>query len=120
MEDFELPQASISRIVRKVLSPDVQVGKDAKSGFSKAATVFILYITATANDLARNNKRSTITAQDVIAALQELHMDDSISALEDYLAGYRKETAIRKGVASADLDSSAKSSRQAESERTGD
>jgi DNA polymerase epsilon subunit 3 len=44
--DYELPQASINRIIKAKLPENVQVGKDAKTAFSKAAGIFILYATA--------------------------------------------------------------------------
>ena len=48
--DYELPQASINRIIKNKLPESAQVGKEAKTAFSKAAGIFILYLTAAAND----------------------------------------------------------------------
>ena len=44
--DFELPQASITRIIKAQLPEQVQVSKEAKQAFSKSAGIFILYLTA--------------------------------------------------------------------------
>ena len=43
---FELPSTCINRLVKSVLAPSIVVGKEAKSSFSKAASVWILYVTA--------------------------------------------------------------------------
>ena len=44
--DYELPQASINRIIKNKLPDTANVGKEAKTAFSKAAGIFILYLTA--------------------------------------------------------------------------
>jgi DNA polymerase epsilon subunit 3 len=43
---FELPQASINRITKAKLPPGVSVTKDARYAISKAAGIFVLYVTA--------------------------------------------------------------------------
>jgi histone H3/H4 len=65
--DFEPPVACIQRVIKSVLPESVQIGKDAKAAFARSAGIFIMYITACANDFAKDNKRSTITAGDVLA-----------------------------------------------------
>jgi DNA polymerase epsilon subunit 3 len=47
-----------------------QVTKDARASFTRAAGIFIFYITHCANEFARENKRSTISAQDILNALR--------------------------------------------------
>ena len=63
--DFEPPQAVVNRIMKGVLPDSVQVTKDARSAFSRAAGVFIFYLTHCANDISKERKRSTIYASDV-------------------------------------------------------
>lgn len=46
------------------------VGKDASAAFARACGIFIIYLTACANDFAREHKRQTITANDVLAAIK--------------------------------------------------
>ena len=53
----------------------------------QAASVFILYLTTTANDICKSNKRSTITAADVLEALHEIQFDDLVPKLQEYLSG---------------------------------
>lgn len=43
---FELPAATVQRIIKSALPEGVQVGKDAKAAFCKAASIFVYYITA--------------------------------------------------------------------------
>lgn len=44
--ELDLPQASIARIVRSALPPGMSLSRESKLALSKAASVFILYITA--------------------------------------------------------------------------
>jgi histone H3/H4 len=68
--EFEPPLACIRRILKNTLPSSTNVGKDASSAFARACGIFIIYLTACANDFARENKRQTITANDVLAAIK--------------------------------------------------
>ena len=68
--EFEPPLACVRRILKHALPSSTNVGKDASSAFARSTGIFILYITACANDFARENKRQTITANDVLAAVR--------------------------------------------------
>lgn len=83
--EFEPPLSSVTKVIRRAVGDSVQVGKEAKATFTRAAGIFILYITACANDFSRDGKRSTLTANDVFAALKELDFEDMIEPLQDFL-----------------------------------
>lgn len=68
--EFEPPLACVRRILKHSLPSSTNVGKDASAAFARACGIFIIYITACANDFAREHKRQTITANDVLAAVQ--------------------------------------------------
>jgi histone H3/H4 len=68
--EFEPPLACIRRILKNALPASTNVGKDASAAFTRASGIFIIYLTACANDFARENKRQTITANDVLAAIK--------------------------------------------------
>ena len=44
--DFEPPQACIQRVIKSVLPDNAQVMKESKQAFSKAAGIFIIYVTS--------------------------------------------------------------------------
>jgi histone H3/H4 len=67
--EFEPPLACVRRILKNSL-PSSNVGKDASAAFARACGIFVIYVTACANDFARENKRQTITANDVLAAVK--------------------------------------------------
>jgi histone H3/H4 len=68
--EFEPPLACVRRILKHTLPSSTNVGKDASAAFARASGIFIIYLTACANDFARTHKRQTITANDVLAAIK--------------------------------------------------
>jgi len=68
--EFEPPLACVRRILKTSLPSSTNVGKDASAAFARASGIFIIYLTACANDFARENRRQTITANDVLAAIK--------------------------------------------------
>ncbi len=68
--EFEPPLACVRRILKNALPGSTNVGKDASSAFARACGIFIIYLTACSNDFAREHKRQTITANDVLAAIK--------------------------------------------------
>ena len=45
MPDFEPPQACIQRVIKSVLPENAQIMKESKPAYSKAAGIFIIYVT---------------------------------------------------------------------------
>lgn len=88
--EFEPPVACVRRILKKTLPSSSNVGKDAVAAFARASGIFIIYLTACANDFARENRRQTITANDVLAAIKELEFEEFAPELTAFLEGYRK------------------------------
>jgi DNA polymerase epsilon subunit 3 len=105
-KEFEVPLAAINKILKASLPEGAICSKDAKSAFSKAAGIFVLYITACANDMAKGHKRQTINAQDIMNALTELgyssflpHLDATLEKMKQEAASRKsqKDTAVKKG-----------------------
>jgi DNA polymerase epsilon subunit 3 len=95
-KQYELPVAAIGRIVKAALPDNIQVGKEAKTCFAKAAGLFILYLTDSANTFARANKRQTVSAADIMSAVEDLEFEEFIEPLHSFLDAYRKEHATNK------------------------
>jgi len=93
--DAELPKAQIKRLVKAKLpgGPDDKetlVNKEALLAFSESAKVFISYISTTANDICKEHKRQTISAEDVIKAVEELEFEQFVPQLKEFLEAYKK------------------------------
>ena len=109
-DEMSLPSAAIMRIIKSKLPDGVMVNKDAKTAFTKACSVFILYLTTmcarrapsaprvcpirdvgvrsrSAADMSKEKGRSTLTAADVLGALRDLEFDEFIPTIETCLAG---------------------------------
>jgi DNA polymerase epsilon subunit 3 len=87
--EFEPPLACVRRILKNTLPSSTNVGKDASQAFARATGIFIIYLTSCANDFARENKRQTITANDVLAATKELDFEDFLPEMTSFLDNYR-------------------------------
>lgn len=87
--EFEPPLACVRRILKHALPSSTNVGKDASAAFARATGIFIIYLTSCANDFARENKRQTITANDVLAATKELDFEEFIPEMQTFLENYR-------------------------------
>lgn len=103
MSSLEMPSAPIRKVVRavcvsplpwsdnsliwseKVLPDNIQVGKDCLALFQKASGIFILYITSAAADIANQRGRSTISFDDITAALQDCDFPELVEPVTDFL-----------------------------------
>uniref|UniRef100_A0A7S2RPE1 Transcription factor CBF/NF-Y/archaeal histone domain-containing protein n=1 Tax=Mucochytrium quahogii TaxID=96639 RepID=A0A7S2RPE1_9STRA len=86
-KEFELPHASVARILKSKLPEGVSVSREAKQAFSKSAGIFILYLTAASNEFCKDSKRQTLSAKDILEALRSLDFGDFIEPLEVALDG---------------------------------
>ncbi|KAK6926571.1 Transcription factor CBF/NF-Y/archaeal histone domain [Dillenia turbinata] len=93
----ELPKAVVRRVVKDKLSEcssiegDIAIHKDALLAFAESARIFIHYLSATANDICKESKRQTISADDVFKALEEIEFPEFVAPLKVSLGEYRKK-----------------------------
>ena len=99
-EDLNLPNAVVTRIIKDAIPDGVNISKEARLAISKAASVFVLYATSCANNLALKGKRKTISATDVISSMEDMEFDQFIEPLQQVLEEYRKEQKSKKDAAS--------------------
>mmetsp|Transcript_29343 Transcript_29343/g.95617 ORF Transcript_29343/g.95617 Transcript_29343/m.95617 type:complete len:178 (+) Transcript_29343:1182-1715(+) len=106
-ESEQLPKAHIKRLVKSKVAEvteaeagpaaegdkkkEVNIQKEALQAFQESGKLFIHYLTAAANDVCTEKKRSTIQAEDVLAALEELEFGDLAEPLREALAAFRRE-----------------------------
>ena len=94
--DFEPPLASVTRIVKSALPSNIMLTKDARAAFTRAAGVFIFYLTHCANEFCQDNNRSTISSTDVRNALKELDFDDFEAPIEEFLEFFKAQEKAHK------------------------
>lgn len=85
VEDLNLPASVVTRIIKESLPSNANVSKEARVAVAKAASIFVLYLTSTANNIATQAKRKTISGQDVLKALTESDFEQFVEVLEECL-----------------------------------
>ncbi|KAL9648473.1 hypothetical protein ABK040_014093 [Willaertia magna] len=93
---YDLPRSNILRIVKKAVSDQITPSNETKIAFSKAAVVFIMYLTATAQEQATKHKRTTLMADDVLEALDELELGEYKEELLKTLQHFRISQKAKK------------------------
>ena len=100
--EVDLPKSLLKRLIKTKLQEvdkskggegtrDFQVNKDALLAFGEAAKLFIHYLTAAANDNCKDAKRQTISAEDVMTALNDLEFGDFVEPLKHALEAFKVE-----------------------------
>jgi TATA-binding protein-associated factor Taf7 len=74
----------------------VQIAKDTKLALTKAAKVFILYVTACANDFCKSCNRTTIGVNHVHGAIEELEFKGFNEKLKQFFDEYKQEQTSKK------------------------
>merc|ERR1712029_1332807 len=95
-EDLNLPNAVVSRIIKEALPPSVKVSKGAQAAVAKAASVFVLYATSCANNVALKSNRKTIHGNDVVRAMEDMEFDKFIKPLENSLESWKDSQQKKK------------------------
>ncbi|XP_075228755.1 DNA polymerase epsilon subunit 3 Chrac-14 [Lycorma delicatula] len=90
LEDLNLPIAVVTRLIREVIPENCNVSKEARTAVAKAASVFVLFLTSTANQNAMLNNRKTINANDVLEGIKRSSFEHFVAPLQDALEGYKK------------------------------
>ncbi|KAL4291500.1 hypothetical protein GQ457_14G022890 [Hibiscus cannabinus] len=98
-QDRYLPIANISRIMKKALTANGKISKDAKDTVQECVSEFISFITREASDKCQKEKRKTINGDDLLWAMATLGFEDYIEPLKLYLARYRELEGDAKGSA---------------------
>lgn len=98
-EDLSLPASVVARIIKDALPEGVNVSKETRTAIGKAASVFILYSTACANNFALKAKRKTLGASDVFSALEDMEFETFIPELKECLEAYKQEQREKKEAA---------------------
>eukprot|EP01018_Ginkgo_biloba_P008286 Gb_24990 [translate_table: standard] len=71
-QDRFMPIANVIRIMRKVLPTHAKIFDDAKETIQECVSEFISFITSEVNDHCQKEQRNTITAEDVLWAMNKL------------------------------------------------
>nr|ACS73480.1 leafy cotyledon 1 [Pseudotsuga menziesii] len=96
-QDRFMPIANVIRIMRKVLPTHAKISDDAKETIQECVSEYISFITSEANERCQKEQRKTITAEDVLWAMNKLGFDDYVEPLTTYLQKYREIEGDHRG-----------------------
>lgn len=85
VDDLNLPNAVVSRLMKESLPDGISISKEAKTCLSRSASVFVLYLTATAVSECKKENHKTMTAKNVLDALEEIDFENFIEPLKAQL-----------------------------------
>lgn len=90
IDNFELPKALVTKIAKSAVPENTKLQKETVLSLVKGSTVFINYLTATAHDVAQSKQHKSISASDVLKALEMIEFGDLVDKLQAELQVYRE------------------------------
>ncbi|KAI0773129.1 histone-fold-containing protein [Trametes elegans] len=92
IENFELPRTVVMKLARASQVPEnTKFSKDVILAILKASTVFINYLAATAHEVASSKQHKSISATDVLKALELVEFGDIAHNIQGELQAGRQE-----------------------------
>ncbi|KAJ7282243.1 histone-fold-containing protein, partial [Mycena rebaudengoi] len=89
-QDWFLPIANVSRIMKATVTPSTKIGKDTKECLQEFVSEFISFITSQAAEDSLNEKYKTIGGKDILYAMGTLGLDNDAKVLRIPLAKLRR------------------------------
>ena len=71
------------------------MSRDVRSAVSRSASIFILYLTTCANSIATEQKRKTLSPQDIIEAVNQIGFTHFTQQLQDLLQSLQKTKEVK-------------------------
>ncbi|XP_037819632.1 DNA polymerase epsilon subunit 3 [Lucilia sericata] len=118
IEDLNLPNAVITRLIKEGLPDSANVSKEARAAIARAASVFVIFLTSTSTALARKQNHKTITATNILDALKQLEFESFVEPLTKDLEAYRKVVKDKKDKGKKDASATENGEKEAEAEAT--
>ncbi|KAL5501175.1 hypothetical protein ACEPAH_9562 [Sanghuangporus vaninii] len=112
---YELPKALVQRIARSSIPESSKLQKETVTALQKGSTVFINYLAGltsphSAHDIATSRQHKTVSASDVLKALEVIQFGDMVEPLQHELQIFRENAKNpRKSSSSAHKSASATS-----------
>ncbi|KAH9475069.1 DNA polymerase epsilon subunit 3 [Psilocybe cubensis] len=94
LENYELPKSVVMKIAKSALPDNVKLQKETVLSLVKGSSVFINYL---AHDVAQNKQHKSISASDVLKALEMIEFGDMVNKLQSELLIYREVSKNDKG-----------------------
>ncbi|KAI3762732.1 hypothetical protein L1987_53173 [Smallanthus sonchifolius] len=86
-EDASLPKATMTKIIKEMLPPDVRVARDTQDLLIDCCVEFINLVSSESNEVCSREDKKTIAPEHVLKALQVLGFGEYV---EDVYAAYEQ------------------------------
>ncbi|KAI9590348.1 DNA polymerase epsilon subunit 3-like [Glossina fuscipes] len=107
IEDLNLPNAVIARLIKEALPDGANVSKEARTTIARAASVFVIFLTSTSTTLARKQNHKTINTVNILDALKQLEFESFVEPLTRELEVYRKVIKDKKEKSKKEISTNA-------------
>ncbi|KAI7986674.1 hypothetical protein LOK49_LG14G00308 [Camellia lanceoleosa] len=91
-EDASLPKATMTKIIKEMLPPDVRVARDAQDLLIECCVEFINLISSESNEVCSREEKRTIAPEHVLKALEVLGFGEYIEEVYAAYEQHRLET----------------------------
>ncbi|KAH7686166.1 Class 2 transcription repressor NC2 beta subunit (Dr1) protein [Dioscorea alata] len=91
-EDVSLPKATMFKIIKEMLPPDVRVARDAQDLIVECCVEFINLVSSESNEVCSREDKRTIAPEHVLKALEVLGFGEYIEEVYAAYEQHRQET----------------------------
>ncbi|XP_022921863.1 protein Dr1 homolog isoform X1 [Cucurbita pepo subsp. pepo] len=91
-EDASLPKATMTKIIKEMLPPDVRVARDAQDLLIECCVEFINLVSSESNEVCSKEEKRTIAPEHVLKALEVLGFSEYIEEVYAAYEQHRHET----------------------------
>ncbi|KAL8250554.1 hypothetical protein R6Q59_034247 [Mikania micrantha] len=92
-EDASLPKATMTKIIKEMLPPDVRVARDTQDLLIECCVEFINLVSSESNEVCSREDKRTIAPEHVLKALEVLGFGDYIEEVYAAYEQHKLETA---------------------------
>ncbi|KZP23971.1 histone-fold-containing protein [Athelia psychrophila] len=96
IENYELPKSIITKISKSSIPENAKLQKETVLGLVKGSTIFINYLCATSHDVAMSKQHKSVSASDVLKAIEIIEFGDLNDILSAELQIYRNNLKAEK------------------------
>ncbi|KAG7021593.1 Protein Dr1-like protein, partial [Cucurbita argyrosperma subsp. argyrosperma] len=93
-EDASLPKATMTKIIKEMLPPDVRVARDAQDLLIECCVEFINLVSSESNEVCSKEDKRTIAPEHVLKALEVLGFSEYIEEVYAAYEQHRLETMV--------------------------
>ncbi|EMG51128.1 DNA polymerase epsilon subunit D, putative, partial [Candida maltosa Xu316] len=102
IDDILFPRSTIQKLAKNIISDDensanhMTIAKDSLLALQRSATVFVSHLFFQAKEVSKESNRKTVSAQDILTALEKAEFSGFIPEVKQKLAQFEADVAKKK------------------------